>query len=344
MDPLTHALVGSAAARVALARPLGRAAWLPGVAGALLPDADAFIRSSADPLLYAEFHRHFTHAITFIPVGGAAAALPWLAARRTRPRWKAYLAAATAGYGTHGVLDASTTWGTRLWWPFSDARVAWNVIAIVDPMFTLAILAGVALAIWQRRAAPAAAALLFGAAYLGIGAVQRDRALDVQAQIAALRGHDRVRGAVLPGFGTGIVWRSLYQSGDTLYMDRIRVPWSGAASWRPGPRALHLREDDLPPVVRQDPRLRRDFSRFQRFADGWVARAPDEPDVVADGRYSGSTERFEPVWGMRFMPGESGRAVEWIDRSRERRLDLRALWLEVKGEDSDHRPVGHRGR
>ncbi len=49
MDPLTHAVLGASVARVALAKPLGRAAWLPGVAGALLPDVDAFIRSGADP-------------------------------------------------------------------------------------------------------------------------------------------------------------------------------------------------------------------------------------------------------------------------------------------------------
>ena len=53
VDPVTHALLGSATARIVLARPLGRSAWLPGAAGALLPDADTLIRSGADPLLYA---------------------------------------------------------------------------------------------------------------------------------------------------------------------------------------------------------------------------------------------------------------------------------------------------
>ena len=90
MDPVTHALLGAATARVALARPLGRAAWLPGAAGALLPDADAFIRSASDPLLYAEFHRHFTHSLVFIPLGAAIAAVPWLLAPATRATWKWY--------------------------------------------------------------------------------------------------------------------------------------------------------------------------------------------------------------------------------------------------------------
>ena len=339
MDPLTHALAGAAAARVAAARPLGRSAWLPGVAGALLPDADAFIRSSADPLLYAEFHRHFTHALAFVPIGGAIAAVPWLVADAARARWKAYVTASTAGYATHGLLDACTTYGTLLWWPFSDERVAWNAVAIVDPLFTLVLLAGVAAAVWRRRAAPAAAALLVCLAYLGAGAAQRDRALAVQEQIAGARGHDPVRGAVFPGFGTNIVWRSLYLANGTLYMDRIRVPWTGPASWRPGPEAEQLREEDLPADVRQDARQLNDFRRFRRFAGGWVARAHDETRVAADARYSQSTDRFEPVWAIRFDKAPSGAPVEWVDRSRQRRIDGRALWTELAGGDPRLRPV-----
>ena len=38
----------------------------------------------------------------------------------------------TAGYATHAVLDACTTYGTMLLWPFSDARFAWNTISIID--------------------------------------------------------------------------------------------------------------------------------------------------------------------------------------------------------------------
>jgi inner membrane protein len=338
VDPLTHALLGSATARVVLARPLGRSAWLPGVAGALLPDVDALIRSGADPLLYAEFHRHFTHALAFIPIGGALAALPWLLARRTRPHWKAYLGAATAGYATHGLLDASTTYGTLLFWPFTDMRVAWNAISIVDPLFTLVLLLGVAVAVWRKTRAPAAAALLVCAAYLTTGAVQRDRALDAQGRIAAVRGHDRARGAVFPGFGNNLVWRSLYRAGDTQYMDRIRVPWFGASSWSPGPQVRLLREEELPPEVLADARLRRDFARFERFADGWVARAPGEPDVIGDGRYSSRADRFEPVWGIRFTPG-SDVPIEWVDRSRQRRIGLRALWTELRGADPRYRTI-----
>jgi inner membrane protein len=324
-------------ARVTLARPLGRAAWLPGAAGALLPDADAVIRSAADPLLYAEFHRHFTHSLAFIPVGGAVAALPWMLRRATRRQWKAYLAAATIGYATHGLLDASTTWGTRLLWPFSDLRVAWNWISIVDPVFTMLLLAGVAAAIWRRSAAWAALALLLCAAYLTVGAVQRERALAAQSRLAQARGHEPDRREVFPGFANSVIWRSLYRAGNRLYMDRIRVPLFGSLSWSPGTIVETLENPAI--VAAGDARRVRDLQRFAHFTNGWLARAPDDPDLIGDARYSMSPRDFVPVWGIRFSEGTTSPRVVWVDRSAQRRVDVRQMLREVRGRDETYRPV-----
>ncbi|HRX29339.1 MAG TPA: metal-dependent hydrolase [Saprospiraceae bacterium] len=37
---------------------------------------------------------------------------------------------------THPLLDCCTVYGTQLFYPFSDVRVAWNIIAIFDPFYT----------------------------------------------------------------------------------------------------------------------------------------------------------------------------------------------------------------
>ena len=334
MDPVTHALLGSAVARVTLARPLGHAAWLPGAAGALLPDADAFIRSAADPLLYAEFHRHFTHSLAFVPIGGVVASLPWILRRSTRPYWKWHLAAATIGYATHGLLDASTTWGTSLLWPFSQERTAWNWISIVDPVFTALLLAGVAVSVWRRTAIAAAVAVLLCATYLGTGALQRDRAFTAQRLLASARGHEPVRGDVFPGFANSVIWRSLYESDGRLYMDRIRVPFFGPASWSPGTSVASL----APSTVANDRSERgRDLRRFAHFTNGWMARAPDDAALIGDARYSMSSREFRPVWGIRFGDGAS--RVAWVDRSSQRRVDVRQALREVGGLDDSYRPL-----
>lgn len=336
MDPVTHALLGGAIARVAVARQLGHAAWLPGAAGAVLPDADAFIRSSADPLLYAEFHRHFTHSLTFVPIGGVVAALPWVLRRAARPHWKAYLATTTLGYATHGLLDAGTTWGTRLLWPFSDQRIAWHWIAIVDPVFTMLLLLGAGIALWRRSAASAAIALVLCAAYLGMGAAQRERALSAQMRIAAARGHEPGRREVFPGFGTNVIWRSLYRAGDQLYMDRIRVPPFGAASWSPGANVGAL--EDPSGVTAGDRARERSLQRFAHFTSDWMAPAPDDPQLIGDARYSMSTQAFVPVWGIRFR-NDAPSGVLWVDRSADRRVDAWQALQEVRGRDRSYRPV-----
>lgn len=38
---------------------------------------------------------------------------------------------------THPLLDALTTYGTQLFWPFSNVRIALSSVAIVDPMYTV---------------------------------------------------------------------------------------------------------------------------------------------------------------------------------------------------------------
>jgi inner membrane protein len=338
VDPLTHALVGAAAARVALARPLGPAAWLPGIAGALIPDLDALARLSGDPLAYATYHRHFTHALLFAPVGGAVAALPWLLRPAMRGRWLAVYAAAVTGYASHGLLDAVTTYGTLVFWPFSNARVSLSWISVIDPLFTLALAVGVAAAAWRRRAGPAALALLVGLGYLALGAVQRERALDAQQRIAAHRGDERVRGEAFPTIGNHLVWRSLYQVGDTLRLDRIRVPWFGPPTWAPATAVPAIAETQLPSAVQADPLALRDFRRFHWFSGGWVAPAPEDPALLGDARYSLAPGRYAPIWAIRLRPGERP-PVEWVDRTRDRSLEFTPLWQEITGRHPDLRPL-----
>ena len=306
MDPLTHGLLGAVAARAVLGpqfgRPLGHAGWMIGAAAGMLPDVDFFIRSDADPLLNIEYHRQFTHSLVAIPVGGALAALPWLTFRKFRIEWHAVLAAGLVGYATHGVLDACTTYGTHLAWPFSPARESWNLMTTIGPLFTLFLLLGLVFAALRRTRAPAVAALALCLAYVGAAGWQRGKAEDALRQIAAGRGHAVDRAEIFPTVGNPLVWRTLYRSGDTLHADRVRVPLSGDAQWKQGPRMAHMDEHHLTDAEGADPRVRRDFHRFRYFSAGWVTRAPRDAGVVADARYSLATDDFEPIWGVRFKP------------------------------------------
>ena len=52
---------------------LRRTPAIAGAAAGVLPDADALIQSGADALLVLDCHRHFTHALAFVPSGAMVA-------------------------------------------------------------------------------------------------------------------------------------------------------------------------------------------------------------------------------------------------------------------------------
>jgi inner membrane protein len=300
----------------------------------MLPDADGLIRSSVDPFLRMEYHRQFTHAFVFVPVGALIAMLPFLLGCWGRQHWRLIYAAALLAYMTHPLLDVVTSYGTLLLWPFSHVRVAVDWISVVDPLFTLPVLLLVGWAAAATRRRLASVAVCFALCYLALGAVQESRARSFQAEIASARGQRIERGRVLPTLGNLIVWRSIYVAGGKLHVDAIRVAWPGERSYVPGEEAALVRQPPLdgalPPDVQA--RLQREFSRLWWFADGYVARSPQDPRLLGDMRYSVRTEAFEPLWGFRFHPEDTRRPVDWVRIAFRGRQDgFAELWALVEG-------------
>lgn len=303
MDPVSQCVVGAvAAASLARGKETVRLATVVGGLAGMLADADIFIRSAADPLLTIEYHRHFTHALLFIPLGGAlAACLLWILLRGRKSFGLLY-AFSVAGYATSGLLDACTSYGTRLYWPFSDARVAWNIISIVDPIFTLTILVLVIIGMIRRARSCMRGALVFAFVYLALGVVQRERAFAVQAELVEQRGHgDGVTMAtVKPSIGNLVLWRSLYRHGDQFHVDAVRVGPLGGNRIYPGEAVAALDLDDLLAGMPVDSVLARDLLRFEHFSAGYLAYHPGLPGVIGDCRYAFLPGSIEPLWGITF--------------------------------------------
>lgn len=335
MDPVTHALLGAAVAQSVFPATEKRRTLLLGAAGGVLADADVFLRYLSDPALPWEVHRHVTHAIAFAPLGGLLTALPFLFWPWWRARWKTTLAAATLAYATHGFLDACTSYGTHLLLPFSDRRAAWDIIAIIDPLFTVILLAGVAWAAWRARAAPAIVALVICAGYLGFGAHQHAAAMKELTRTAQARGHTVVRAKVIPTPGNLIVWRGLYVASGRIHAYGMHVPLAGAPRVREGVSVELFQPGMLEESAARDPRAGRIadvLRRFDRFSDGFTARDPDQPDVLADMRYSLEVAAFSPLWGIRVNPDPAGDPVSWVDLVTDRRASLRKMWFDLRRE------------
>ena len=331
MDPLTQGTLGATLAQAGAKPGKLRAFAAAGAVAGLVPDLDVLIRSATDPILYLEFHRQFSHSLLFIPIGAGLCALilwplmkRWLAAREL-------FLATLLGYATHGLLDACTSYGTQLFWPFSDARVSWNLISVVDPLFSVPLFVLMVIAAWRHRRAFALAGLLWALAYLSFAAGQQQRAADAANAVAAARGHSPARLTLKPGFANLLVWKAIYQADGRIYVDGIRV--AGAAEHCPGEAIAALEiERDLPWL---DPgsQQAQDLDRFSWYSDGWLALDPEDPNYVVDPRYASLPNRIEALWGLKLDPNAGATAhSRWhVVRSR-RSEDLDQLISMMGGE------------
>tara|TARA_B100000676_G_scaffold306035_1_gene361439 strand:+ start:2865 stop:3878 length:1014 start_codon:yes stop_codon:yes gene_type:complete len=302
MDPLTQGLMGAALPQVANRdRRLLFWAGCFGFLAGMAPDLDVFIRSSSDPLLYLEYHRQFTHALVFIPVGGllCAAVFHLLLGRRSGLSFKQTWLICTLGYGTHGLLDAFTSYGTLLLWPFSSDRVALNAVSVIDPLFTVPVLVLLILAVVCRRRGFAVAALLWAGLYLGAGLLQRQAALGMGEALAASRGHTLLRLDAKPSFGNLLVWKVIYETDDRYFVDAVRPTLAPRVFEGESVLKLDIARDfpDLDPASQQ----RRDIERFREFSDGYLAQDPLWPDRIVDMRYSMVPNEIEGLWSIEIL-------------------------------------------
>lgn len=310
MDPFSHALLGAASAH-SIARGSRRTAALAGMLGALLPDADVLLSSDADPLLALEYHRQFTHSFAAAPVGALiVAAVIWFVMRRRVAFGHLYWPA-LAGYVSALLLDACTSYGTQLLWPFTDARFAASIVAVIDPVVTMILLIGVLLALKSSATKAARVSIGVVLAYLAFGWVQHERAESLIARTAAERGHTIVKHAVKPTLGNLLLWRSVYLTGEEFFVDAVRVGVLSTPFIYAGGSVRRIKPIDLVPPLSMNSVQAADLVRFARVSEGFLARHPERPNVIGDVRYSMLPDSTEPLWGIAVHAERESEHVEF---------------------------------
>lgn len=297
MDLLTQGVLGGALALSVAKEKETRIAAVIGFSAALLADADILISASDDPLLNVEFHRHFTHALIFIPVGALVAALLLWPLLRKHLGFKRIYWYAVLGYATSGLLDACTSYGTHLLWPFSETRIAWSIIAIIDPIFSLLLVIALIVGVKHYKPMAARVGLALAGAYLLLGLWQHQTALRSATELAAQRGHTVERMIVKPTLANLVLWRSVYQSNDRFYVDAIRIGPGPNRVYPGGNAQVFNRERDLPELA-EGSVLSRDIARFSKLANGYVVSDPGRKNVLIDIRYAMLPTSITPMWGI----------------------------------------------
>jgi inner membrane protein len=149
LDSLTQIILGTAVGEAVLGRKIGNKAILYGAIAGTIPDLDVIANYFTNTVTALEIHRGFSHSIVFSLL--FAPIFAYIVTRyETYKNFRKWTLFFFLTLVTHPILDAQTTWGTQLFWPF-EIRLQFKNIFVVDPLYTIPFLICVIMAMCYKR-------------------------------------------------------------------------------------------------------------------------------------------------------------------------------------------------
>jgi len=123
------------------------------------------------------------------------------------------------GFLTHTLLDCFTTYGTQLYAPFSDTRVAWGTIAVADPLWTFPFLACLLVAARfareeRKRARWNAAGLAWCCLYLSLTVANHHHVKRTFEAALGAQGKPAGTLFITPTIFNNLLWNAVVEDGD----------------------------------------------------------------------------------------------------------------------------------
>ena len=333
MDTVTQIALGAAVGEATLGRQVGRRAMLWGAVGGLFPDLDVLV-PLGDAVKNFTYHRGPSHSLFVL-----AALTPLFVTlilrlhpgtARHRVKWHALVYAA---FATHVLLDCFTVYGTQIFWPLPTPPVMWSTIFIIDPAYSVPLIAGVLAALVLSRTRSRGhvlntVGLVLSTSYLAFTVAVKQH-VDLVAEESLRRQgitHERILTVPAP-FNT-LLWRVLvldekgYYEGFYSLLDTSRsVQYTRYPSER---RLLQGLQDHWP------------VKRLQWFTHGFYAVGQRGPDIMVTDLRMG----LEPSYVFRFKVGEAAgyRAIPSPSsriRDEGRLEQLRWVWQRIWTENPE---------
>lgn len=256
MDLVTQAALGAAVGEVTLGKDVGNRALSWGALLGILPDADVLASLYSNEVETLVAHRAFTHSLAFCFIAAPIAGyLLHRLHRRFLPVTLDWAKLAFWVFLTHTLLDCCTTWGTQLFYPFSDHRVAFNSVFVVDPLYTLPLLIGIVAALRLKSSQRArrlwvGTTLLLSTLYLIVAGANKLVAEAYFTNALHEQGRSAQRIATFPTPFNSLVWYALAETptGYHLGYHSVLADRHDAIPFR----FLPKRHDLLSPARQQD--------------------------------------------------------------------------------------------
>jgi inner membrane protein len=331
MDPFTQGLLGASISGSFAKKKTLKVAAICGAIGGMAPDLDAFIKSANDSLLSIEYHRHFSHSLAFVPLGGLFVTLFLYFFFKNKISFKNLYTYTTTGFLSHGLLDACTSYGTRLLWPFSDLRVSWNIISIIDPTYTIILFIFIVLCLLRKSPFLIRVGTSFSFFYLIFGLIKYEQVKVYVSAIANNRGHEIKRMLLNPTIGNNFLWRSVYQSGEKYYVDAVYMPLFSKPLFKEGAHLDVIDKETIFSELNTNSVQRQDIRRFSYFAQDFIYLHNDYEYMIADLRYGTLPYDDKSLWGIKIDVNNSDQHAIFQSLRNFNASHYNEFWLMLKG-------------
>lgn len=230
MDSLTQIVLGAACGEAVLGKKIGNKALLFGAIGGTIPDLDVFVGRLfyANEIQIMAFHRGFMHSFLFAILG--CFIFGWITfnlynsgkriGTTTQNDWVQLF---FWSIFTHPILDSFTPYGTQLFTPFSDYRVAFNTIAVADPAYTIPFLLCMIILMFfnrkrSRRTWWLKAGIVVSSVYLGFTVMNKIYMDSVFKKSFEKEGIAFYRYSTQPTILNNMLWYGVAESDDQYYV------------------------------------------------------------------------------------------------------------------------------
>lgn len=224
MDSITQGVLGAAIGETMLGKKIGNKGAIIGAFVATIPDLDVILYLFYDKFEMLSIHRGFSHSITFSILGAFIIAFVL-----SKIKWfqsvdkKMCLIFAWLCLFTHMLLDTFTAYGTQLFLPFSDSRLGFDSINVVDPIYTTPLIIGLILSLWIYKSKPNRSkftgyGLMISSLYLILTVVNKE---SVKAHISDRMLNGNIEYNSLLSMPVGIAninWYGVAKGKDSIYM------------------------------------------------------------------------------------------------------------------------------
>ncbi len=217
MDSITHTLTGVVIAKAIDDEKIGNWGTVAGLAMGFFPDTD-FILGLFNRQFYLEYHRDFTHSLLLIPF--YALFFSWVFVKISRrPFFWSFYKICLPVLFSHVILDLLTSYGTMILSPLSEHRFSWDLVFIIDLIFSGIITVPLLISLLFRKKAPwiCRGSLIGITLYILFSWIQHNQAIHLTKTFTQNLDEEVIRVASLPQPLSPFRWANYVETKDKVY-------------------------------------------------------------------------------------------------------------------------------